>query len=77
MKIGRCAVLRDTGVQRGVNLGMLLGADAVCKAGEAAVKLGPEGEALANRQVGVNRSERRDMLAADLPPTRRLCIKLG
>jgi hypothetical protein len=57
---------RDTGVQRAVNLAVLVGADAICEAGEAAGKLGPEGDALANRHVGVDRPERGDMFAADL-----------
>jgi hypothetical protein len=45
---------------------------------EAAGKLGPEGKSPLPRQVGVNRTKRRDMLALrTFPSTRLVCIKLG
>jgi hypothetical protein len=58
---------RDAGVQRGVDLGLIVGADAVAEAGEPLRQLGPEGEALADRHLGVNRPERSNVLAVHLP----------
>jgi hypothetical protein len=57
---------RDAGVQRAVNLGLIVGADAVAEAGEPLRQLGPKGEALADRHLGVNRPERGNVLTSHL-----------
>src|SRR5580704_16117370 len=57
---------RDAVVQRAVNLAVLVNANTICEAGEPPRQLGPEGEALTQRKVSIDRPERGDMFAADL-----------
>ena len=57
---------RNPGVKRPVNLGVIFEADAIAEAGEARRKLRPECQALADRNVGVDRPKARDMLALHL-----------
>ena len=54
-------------MQGAVNLGMILGADSVSEAIEPPRQFRPEGDALANRHAGVDRTEARNMLVANLP----------
>ena len=54
-------------MQRGVDLGLIVGADAVAEAGKPLRQLGPEGEALADRDLSVNRPERGNVLSLHLP----------
>ena len=54
-------------MQRGVDLGLLVGAEAVAEVGEPLRQLGPEGEPLPDRHLGVNRPERGNVLTSHLP----------
>lgn len=50
-----------------IDLGLIVGADAVAEAGEPLRQLGPEDEALADRHLVVNRPERGNVLTLHLP----------
>jgi hypothetical protein len=54
-------------MQRDADLGLIVGADAVAEPDEPLWQLGPEGEAFADRHLGVNRPERGNVLTLHVP----------
>jgi hypothetical protein len=58
---------RDAGMECGIDPAVLIRPDAVSERRKTLRQLGPEGEVRADRDGGVDRSERADMLGPNLP----------